>query len=74
MSGKKMSVKQKRIPNSTWIPYGELKKRLNELIRGRKIAVHCESGLRSYKACLNLQHERFQKCEEHRWRRALLVL
>jgi len=53
-------VKQKRIPNSTWIPYGELKKRLNELDKGKEIAVHCESGLRSYKACLNLQHEGFK--------------
>ncbi len=53
-------VKQKRIPNSTWIPYGELKKRLNELDRRKEIAVHCESGLRSYKACLNLQHEGFK--------------
>ncbi len=53
-------VKQKRIPNSTWIPYGELKKRLNELDKGKEIAVHCESGLRSYKACLKLQHEGFK--------------
>ena len=53
-------VKQKRIPNSIWIPYGELKKRLNELDKGKEIAVHCESGLRSYKACLNLQHEGFK--------------
>jgi NADPH-dependent 2,4-dienoyl-CoA reductase/sulfur reductase-like enzyme/rhodanese-related sulfurtransferase len=53
-------VKQKRIPNSTWISYGELKKRVNELDKGKEIAVHCESGLRSYKACLNLQHEGFK--------------
>jgi rhodanese-related sulfurtransferase len=25
-----------------------------------EIAVHCESGLRSYKACLKLQHEGFE--------------
>jgi len=53
-------VKQKRIPNSIWIPYGELKKRLNELDKGKEIAVHCESGLRSYKACLKLRHEGFK--------------
>ena len=53
-------VKQKRIPNSTWIPYGELKKHLNELDKGKEIAVHCESGLRSYKACLKLRHEGFK--------------
>jgi rhodanese-related sulfurtransferase len=53
-------VKAKRIPNSTWIPYGELKKRLNELDKAKEVAVHCESGLRSYKACLKLQHEGFK--------------
>jgi len=53
-------VKQKRIPNTTWIPYGELKKRLSELDKEKEIAVHCESGLRSYKACLKLQHEGFK--------------
>ena len=58
-------VKQKRIPSSTWIPYGELKKRISELDKGKEIAVHCESGLRSYKACLKLQHEGFTECEEH---------
>ena len=49
-------VKQKRIPGSTWIPLGDLKKRVGELDPKKEIAVHCESGLRSYKACLRLQH------------------
>jgi len=49
-------VKQKRIPGSTWIPVGDLKKRVGELDPKKEIAVHCESGLRSYKACLRLQH------------------
>ena len=53
-------VKKKRIPNSIWIPLGELKKRVNELDKGKEIAVHCESGLRSYKACLKLQHQGFE--------------
>jgi NADPH-dependent 2,4-dienoyl-CoA reductase/sulfur reductase-like enzyme/rhodanese-related sulfurtransferase len=53
-------VKTKRIPNTIWVPYGELKKRLGELDKGKEIAVHCESGLRSYKACLKLQHEGFK--------------
>ena len=53
-------VKAKRISGTTWIPYGELKKRLGELDRKKEIAVHCESGLRSYKACLKLQHEGFE--------------
>ena len=53
-------VKAKRIPNTLWVPYGELKKRLGELDKGKEIAVHCESGLRSYKACLRLQHEGFK--------------
>ena len=56
----KDEVKKKRIPNSIWIPLGELKKRVNELDKGKEIAVHCESGLRSYKACLRLQHEGFE--------------
>jgi rhodanese-related sulfurtransferase len=50
-------VKKKRIPGSVWIPLGELKKRIHELDKSKEIAVHCESGLRSYKACLSLQHE-----------------
>lgn len=53
-------VKAKRISGTTWIPYGELKKRLGELDKKKEIAVHCESGLRSYKACLRLQHEGFE--------------
>jgi NADPH-dependent 2,4-dienoyl-CoA reductase/sulfur reductase-like enzyme/rhodanese-related sulfurtransferase len=53
-------VKEKRISGTTWIPYGELKKRLGDLDRKKEIAVHCESGLRSYKACLKLRHEGFE--------------
>jgi rhodanese-related sulfurtransferase len=53
-------VKTKRISGTTWIPYGQLKKRLGELDKGKEIAVHCESGLRSYKACLKLQREGFE--------------
>lgn len=53
-------IKKKRIPNSMWIPLGELEKRTGELDRGKEIAVHCESGLRSYKACLKLRHEGFE--------------
>jgi NADPH-dependent 2,4-dienoyl-CoA reductase/sulfur reductase-like enzyme/rhodanese-related sulfurtransferase len=53
-------VKEKRIPDSLWIPYGELKKRIGELDKKKEIAVHCESGLRSYKACLKLHHEGFE--------------
>ena len=53
-------VKAKRIPNTIWVPYGELKKHLGELDKGKEIAVHCESGLRSYKACLKLQQEGFE--------------
>jgi NADPH-dependent 2,4-dienoyl-CoA reductase/sulfur reductase-like enzyme/rhodanese-related sulfurtransferase len=53
-------VKNKKIPNTIWIPYGELKKRLSELDKTKEIAVHCESGLRSYKASLKLQHEGFE--------------
>jgi len=53
-------VKIKRIPDSHWIPLGELKKRIGELDKKKEIAVHCESGLRSYKACLKLRHEGFE--------------
>jgi NADPH-dependent 2,4-dienoyl-CoA reductase/sulfur reductase-like enzyme/rhodanese-related sulfurtransferase len=53
-------VKTKRISGTTWIPYGELKKRLGELDKKKEIAVHCESGLRSYKACLKLQQEGYE--------------
>jgi len=53
-------VKKRKIPNTTWVPYGELKKRFGELDKKKEIAVHCESGLRSYKACLKLQHEGFE--------------
>ncbi|OGP63400.1 MAG: hypothetical protein A2170_06695 [Deltaproteobacteria bacterium RBG_13_53_10] len=49
-------VKEKRIPGSVWIPLGELGKRAGELDKTKEIAVHCESGLRSYKACLKLKH------------------
>ena len=53
-------VKEKRIPDSTWIPLGELRNRMGELDKKKEIAVHCESGLRSYKACLKLRHEGFE--------------
>jgi NADPH-dependent 2,4-dienoyl-CoA reductase/sulfur reductase-like enzyme/rhodanese-related sulfurtransferase len=49
-------VKRKRIPGSIWIPLGDLKKRAEELNKDKETLVHCESGLRSYKACLRLQH------------------
>jgi rhodanese-related sulfurtransferase len=53
-------VKEKRIPGSLWIPSGELKKRMEEIDKKKEIAVHCESGLRSYKACLRLQQQGFE--------------
>jgi len=53
-------LKAKRISGTTWIPYGQLKKRLGELDKRKETAVHCQSGLRSYKACLKLQQEGFQ--------------
>ena len=53
-------VKIKKIPDSHWIPLGELKKRMGELDKKKEIAVHCESGLRSYKACLRLRQEGFE--------------
>ena len=38
------------IDGATLIPLGELGSRLGELPRGRKIAVHCKSGVRSARA------------------------
>jgi len=53
-------VKRKRISGSIWIPLWKLEKRAGELDKKKEIAVHCESGLRSYKACLKLQQEGFE--------------
>jgi NADPH-dependent 2,4-dienoyl-CoA reductase/sulfur reductase-like enzyme/rhodanese-related sulfurtransferase len=53
-------VKEKRIHNTIWIPYGDLKKRMSELDKEKETIVHCESGLRSYKACLKLQNDGFE--------------
>lgn len=53
-------VKKRRISSTLWIPYGDLKKKMSELDKEKENAVHCESGLRSYKACLKLQHEGFK--------------
>jgi rhodanese-related sulfurtransferase len=53
-------VKKQRIPNSIWIPVGELKKRAGELDKRKETAVHCHSGQRSYKAFLKLKHEGFE--------------
>jgi NADPH-dependent 2,4-dienoyl-CoA reductase/sulfur reductase-like enzyme/rhodanese-related sulfurtransferase len=53
-------VKKQRIPNSIWIPAGELKKRARELDKRKETAVHCHSGQRSYKAYLKLRHEGFE--------------
>ena len=53
-------VQEKKIPGSLWIPLGDLGKRIEEIDKGKELAVHCESGLRSYKACLQLEHSGFQ--------------
>ncbi|MGQ9638010.1 MAG: FAD-dependent oxidoreductase [Thermodesulfobacteriota bacterium] len=53
-------VKSKRIPGSTWIPLRKLEKNLRDLDKRKEIAVYCESGMRSYKACLKLQHQGFE--------------
>ena len=56
-------VKEKRIPRSQWIPLDELERRLGELDKNKVFAVHCHSGLRSYKACLKLKHHGFPRIE-----------
>jgi NADPH-dependent 2,4-dienoyl-CoA reductase/sulfur reductase-like enzyme/rhodanese-related sulfurtransferase len=53
-------VKKQRIPNSIWVPLGELKKRAGGLDKRKETAVHCHSGQRSYKAFLKLKHEGFE--------------
>lgn len=53
-------VKKSRIPGSTWIPLWKLEKHSGELDKKKEIAVHCASGLRSYQACLKLQHQGFE--------------
>lgn len=54
-------VQEKRIPGSIWIPGEDLGKRLGELDQDKEMAVHCHSGLRSYKAYLKLGHRGFKK-------------
>jgi rhodanese-related sulfurtransferase len=56
-------VKEKRIPRSQWIPLDELEKRLGELEKNKEFAVHCHSGLRSYKASLKLKHHGFPRVQ-----------
>lgn len=56
----KDEVEKKRIPGSTWIPMAELKKRMKEIEKGKELAVHCASGLRSYKASLKLKHAGYE--------------
>jgi NADPH-dependent 2,4-dienoyl-CoA reductase/sulfur reductase-like enzyme/rhodanese-related sulfurtransferase len=53
-------IEEKKIPGSLWIPLGDLGKRIGEIDKRKELAVHCESGLRSYKACLQLEHSGFQ--------------
>lgn len=48
------------IPGAVNIPVDELRGRLGELPRGRKIVVSCGSGLRSYIACRILRAAGFQ--------------
>jgi NADPH-dependent 2,4-dienoyl-CoA reductase/sulfur reductase-like enzyme/rhodanese-related sulfurtransferase len=53
-------VKERRIPGSTWVPLDQLESRFQSLDRRKKTAVHCHSGLRSYKAVLKMKHAGFQ--------------
>ncbi len=50
-----------KIPGSHWIPLSKLNKQKGQLDKTKEIAVHCETGLRSYKACVKLQQEGFEK-------------
>ncbi len=53
-------VNEKKIPGSEWIPLSQLNKQKGRLDRTREFAIHCETGLRSYKACIQLQQEGFE--------------
>jgi len=53
-------TKGMRIPGSTWIPLAKLEKHTGDLDKKKEIAVHCETGMRSYKACLKLQQQGFE--------------
>ncbi|MCX5907092.1 MAG: FAD-dependent oxidoreductase, partial [Deltaproteobacteria bacterium] len=52
-------VKERRIPGSTWVSLDQLGKNLAKLDKGKEISVHCHSGVRSYKAYLQLKHAGF---------------
>jgi rhodanese-related sulfurtransferase len=45
---------------TVWIPLSEFKERLDTLDRSREMTVRLESGLRSYKGCLRLEHGGFR--------------
>ena len=47
------------IPGTVNIPLDELRERLSELDRGKKLYVNCQSGLRSYLACRILSQNGF---------------
>lgn len=49
-----------KIPGSQWIPLSKLHKQKGDLDKTKEIAIHCETGLRSYKACVKLQQEGFE--------------
>ncbi len=53
-------VKERRIPGSTWVPLDQLENRLQNLDPRKEVAVHCHSGVRSYKAVLKLKHAGFE--------------
>jgi hydroxyacylglutathione hydrolase len=49
------------IPGSTWIPLGELARRMDELDRGKLLVVHCKGGYRSSIACSLLRRAGFRE-------------
>ena len=50
---------QVRIPGSTLIPLGVLRKRLDEIPRGKEIVAYCQISLRGYEAALILKSAGF---------------
>jgi adenylyltransferase/sulfurtransferase len=58
-------VERARIEGATWIPLGELSRRVGELEpwRERPVVVHCHHGGRSAKACALLAQHGFHRLE-----------
>ena len=53
-------IEEYAVPEATWIPLGQLRKRYEELPKDKEIAVMCAVGVRAYNAALFLKHKGFE--------------